>query len=182
VSRDRAVVLGVDQATSSGYCVHVGREPVRWGLARTALERREVLRIASMFATEHAVDAFYFCFENHSSMRRISASRAAVMTLGGMLHRWLEQLDLMGHPESHRFGVPPQRWQTAVLGVDPKSTREQRKLASIVWANRRTGEAISSNDVSDAIAITDFAALTGIAELCGKAALDQAVKQARRRA
>jgi hypothetical protein len=154
------VVLSADQAATSGYCIHVGTRPLRWGIARDCFARREVLRMAQMFAVEAGQPAgFVFAYEDHATMRRIHASRAAVMSLGGALHRWLEQLDLMGHPPSLRFGVAPMVWQAAVLGCVPKDKRERRKEMSKAWASAYVGQPIVSDDVSDSVGIGAFAVL-----------------------
>ena len=152
------VVLGVDQATSSGYCVHVGIRPVRWGLARDAFDRAHVITIAQAYARDYAQPGFVFAFEAHEPLRRAKSSRASLLTLGGMLHRWLEQLDLMRHPSHCRIGIAPSTWQRRVLGCTGKTPRAERKAQAIAWASAYVHAAIEQDDIADAIAISSFAA------------------------
>jgi hypothetical protein len=195
----RRVVCGVDQATSSGYCIHVGHTPVRWGLARDAFERREVLRQAVMYAEELAARVRatpspaelltmgpppepwpVFVFENHANVGRRQKGHG---TLIGQLHRWLEQLDLMGHPGYLRIGVAPNVWQSAVLGCSTKTPRAERKRQSLAWASGHVKQVITNDDVADAISISRWACLDGLVALDRRrwGASKKARKRVRRR-
>ena len=160
----RRVVLGTDQATASGWCIHVGHTPVRYGLARDALARQAVVRLASVFAGELGGSAtdFVFVFENHAGIRR---HWHASLSLAGSLHRWFEHLDLLGHPAYLRIGVAPVTWQATVLGVCTRETSEERKAQSLRWASDHVRAQISSHDVADAIGLSRWGTTDGLREL-----------------
>lgn len=170
--------LAVDQATSSGYAMHVGLSPLRWGLALTALERRAVLQMARSYSID-AADRdgwFLFLYEDHS----FASKQRGHGTLIGQLHRWLEQLDLMGHPPALRFGVSPNTWQRRVLGCALKTKRDERKRQSMAWASAHVRSGITSDDVSDALCISAFGALEADA-LIARRAFGEVVKRAARK-
>jgi hypothetical protein len=154
----RSTVLGVDQATSSGYCLHSARSPVRWGKALTAFDRRAVLEMARAFASEVDQPWFVFVYEDHT----FANGQRGHGTLIGQLHRWLEQLDLMGHPRELRLGVTPNAWQCTVLGCKPNTKRAERKAQSLAWASAHVHEPVTDDDVSDAIALSCFGTLDGL--------------------
>ena len=52
--------------------------------------------------------------------------------------------------------IPPQRWQTVMLGVNIKSKREQRKTVSCMVASSIAKQQIKDNDIADAICIGDY--------------------------
>ena len=52
--------------------------------------------------------------------------------------------------------IPPQRWQTVILGVKIKSKREQRKRLSLLLAEKIAGRKIGDSDIADAICIGEY--------------------------
>ena len=52
--------------------------------------------------------------------------------------------------------IPPQKWQTVMLGVNIKSKREQRKAVSCMVASSIAKQQIKDNDIADAICIGDY--------------------------
>ncbi len=52
--------------------------------------------------------------------------------------------------------IPPQKWQTVMLGVSIKSKREQRKAVSCLVASSIARQKIKDNDIADAICIGDY--------------------------
>ena len=52
--------------------------------------------------------------------------------------------------------IPPQRWQTIMLGVGIKAKRDQRKRVSCLMASEIAGRKIDDPDVADAICIGDY--------------------------
>lgn len=158
------VTLGTDQATSSGWCIHVGQSPVRHGVALTAIERKNVVQLAREYALEHSqrnsLSWFIFVFEDHSQFASVNGRGHG--TLIGALHRWLEHLDLNGHPPHLRIGVRPSAWQKSVLGVkSAKVNSAERKQQSLLWASHHVRAPITSHDQADAIALSAYGSLEG---------------------
>ena len=52
--------------------------------------------------------------------------------------------------------IPPQSWQTIMLGVNIKAKRDQRKRVSCLVASEIAGEEITDPDIADAICIGDY--------------------------
>ncbi len=53
------------------------------------------------------------------------------------------------------FVIPPQRWQSTMLGVI-QARREQRKKIACLVASKIAGNTIKDNDIADAICIGDY--------------------------
>ncbi len=52
--------------------------------------------------------------------------------------------------------VPPQKWQTTVLGVNIKAKREQRKTVSCMVASAISKQPVKDRDIADAICIGNY--------------------------
>ncbi len=52
--------------------------------------------------------------------------------------------------------IPPQKWQTVVLGVNIKAKREQRKTVSCMVASDIAKQPIQDKDIADAICIGNY--------------------------
>ena len=52
--------------------------------------------------------------------------------------------------------IPPQKWQTVMLGVNIKAKREQRKAVSCMVASSIAKQEIKDNDIADAVCIGDY--------------------------
>ena len=158
----RLWTLGVDQAATSGWCLHEGTTPRAWGEAKTARERRDAVALAARLSgcnnTCSTQSWFTFVFENHAGFfAKNGRGHAALM---GALYRWHEQLDLIDHPEDFRMGLTPDQWQTRVLGLKKRTIkRAERKAQARFWASAHVQERITSEDVADAIAISACGAM-----------------------
>ena len=179
----RRVILSVDQASTSGYCIHVGSSPVRHGVVTTAFARSQIVRLASAYAAEYATESgntnawHIFVFENHANIGRAQFGHGALI---GQLHRWLEHHDLMGHPAHLRIGVPPNTWQRRVLGVK-RAPREERKAQAVRWASHYVQRPITSDDEADAIGIGAYGVLDAVALLDARRWRSTTLKRLRKR-
>jgi hypothetical protein len=169
-----SVVLGVDQATTSGWSIHVGTRPVASGkLDVWSWEaRRTVLRMAYDFANPpltmgcSAPRWFVFAYENHSDAPLKSyKSTPQVMSLGGSRDLWFDSLNRLGHPAELRIGTTSRTWRTKVLGLKAPLRGEECKAQAVRWAENHTGKRGLQHDEAEAIAVSAWGTLDGIAEL-----------------
>jgi hypothetical protein len=165
-----SVVLGVDQATTSGWSIHVARRPMVSGkLDVWSWEaRREVLRMAYDFANERSAVQrwFVFVYEKHSDAPLKSyKSTPQVMSLGGSRDLWFDSLNRLGHPEQLRIGTTSRTWRSKVLGLKAVLKGEECKKQAVRWAEDHTGKRGLSHDEAEAICVSAWGTLDGIAEL-----------------
>lgn len=192
------VVLGLDQARTSGWGLAPERGRVEHhGLARTASQRRDVVELALSMVDGDPRRVFVM-FEQHDHMplsrlgrddftTKRSGTRAFAVErgpkqihgMGKAYGRWEEQLDLFGIPVSMRAEVQPHVWRRAIHGV---TSGEQIKEAALKWALGTLNEPLASHDEAEAICITAYAALSGIAALDGARIHQRAVTQAKKQA
>ncbi len=81
---------------------------------------------------------------NVKTLKSLVEIRATVLTLARMYNA------------VNCIVIPPQRWQTVMLGVNIKSKREQRKAVSCMVASSIAKQQIKDNDIADAICIGDY--------------------------
>lgn len=175
------VILAVDQATESGWSIHLGRRPLVSGTLNVwdYVRRRDVLREA--YALSPA-SPFLFAYEDHSrAPLRSYKWTGQVLALGGSLWLWLDSLHRMGHPESMRLGITSRDWRRVVLGASERLGREECKAQAIRWAQAYTGKANMGDDEADAVSIGAYCALHGEAELAARDRNKSARRRVRRR-
>jgi hypothetical protein len=170
-----SVVLGVDQATTSGWSIHVARRPVVSGKLDvwSWQARREVLRMAYDLANEKPGYAsnwaprwFVFAYENHSDAPLKSyKSTPQVMSLGGSRDLWFDSLNRLGHPENLRIGTTSRTWRSKVLGLKAALAGYECKAQAVRWAVNHTGKAGIGHDEAEAICVAAWGSLDGCAEL-----------------
>lgn len=158
------VVLAVDQATSSGWSLHVGLSPVASGVLNVWhwTARRDVIREATALSPE----PFLFAFEDHSQAPLRSYKwTGQVLGLGGALWLWLDSLNRAGHLENMRLGVTSRDWRRSVLGARESLGREECKAQAIRWAEAHTGKSGMGDDEAEAVALGAYAAFAGMGRL-----------------
>jgi len=162
------VVLALDQAAASGWCVRDGVQPVVWGLAKTCEDRRQAVIQARNVATVCNARLLVF-YEDHSS---IPASRkrntATILGMGDARGRWMEQLDMAGHMRSWVVGISPDEWRQRTIGT--YGTTEQIKQRAVAYANSLlVGRGrVDDHNVAEAIVMAHYAAFDGVANFLGK--------------
>lgn len=172
------VVVGVDQATKSGWSIHVGARPVASGVANVWSweERRTVLRQAfelanrdrrgGALATVLDPTWFVFAFEDHSKAPLASyKSTRQVISLGGSWALWFDSLNRMAHPESMRIGITSRSWRARVLGLKANAKRAPAKAQAVHWAEQHTGKTGLCEDEAEAICVSSWGALDGVPEI-----------------
>jgi hypothetical protein len=185
----RRVVVGLDQASRSGWGIALERGPVvASGVARKHAERMAVIERAIELAADrdawgrHAPDPHrvFVLFEQHDHMpltrgtghdrqlmqriargedEQVNRGAKQVHGMGKAYGRWLEVLDAQGVLESMRAEVRPSTWRSRLHGV----TSGDVKRAARDWASRRAGRRIDDDDEAEGYCIAAFAALDGIA-------------------
>ncbi len=184
---DRPVVLALDQAAESGYCIHHDRLWL-YGLARKATERRAAIHAAFHAARARNLDLLVV-YEDHSSIplsvgtkhdrqRKgpVRRGTAQVLGMGDARGRWLEQLELEGHPRSWVIDVDPRTWRAKTIGTH--GTSEQIKDRAKWRASRTVGEHIEDHNVAEAIVIAEWAALDGVARFLAAREMEQGKRRA----
>lgn len=130
------VVLGIDQARSSGWAVVRGDRVLAMGRSTTTAKRLAAVREALALTGGCTLVGVV---EDHSGFVMSRGKKRRTDTLLGMgdkRGRWLELLALHG---VRACMVSPDLWRPAVLGV-PKSTRtDPAKDAAVTWATRLVG-------------------------------------------
>lgn len=172
----RPLVLGVDQAASSGFALldpasgKVLESGVVKGTKRIA-ETLDRLALTSGFSAA----SLFVVLEDHAAIELDMRKRArfdpregapdrsprVLCGLGAARGRWEALLDLRGHPASLRTLVAPRAWRRVVgktaRGTDPKA-------AAVAFASARLGRPVS-DDEADAIAIAVWGCVEGLHDL-----------------
>lgn len=155
------IVLGVDQATSSGWSIHAGMRPIASGVVNVwEWQAREAV-IAEARALS-GVRPFVFAYEDHAACPLSSyKSTGQVLALGGALWLWFDSLRRIGHPESMSLGIASRDWRYRVLGVSERMGRKALKAEAVRWAQAHTGKANLGDDEADACAVSAYGAVHG---------------------
>lgn len=169
IAPEARVTLGVDQATASGWSIHLGFRPVESGVVDVWdwQARRSVIRKAYDLANRNnasvsTVKWFLFVYEDHSAYPLKSyKSTAQVLGLGGARDLWLDSLNRMGHPGKLRHGVSVRSWRADVLGLRAALKGDECKAQALRWARDHTGRAEMGFDEAEALAISAYGALRG---------------------
>ncbi len=159
------VVLAVDQATQSGWCIHVARRYVSSGVLamRDWAARREVFRSAHALSGDGPL---LFAYEDHSATPlRSYKSTAQLLALGAALGLWLDTIQRSGHIDVMHLGVSSRSWRKRVLGADERVGRDDLKRQSVRWAQSYTGKRQLSDDEADAVALGAFASCEPLVHL-----------------
>lgn len=162
-----AVTLGVDQATSSGWCIHVGTRPVAHGALNVwdfnardrvvwcALEHCNPEGLPSPADGPKRTAWFQFVYEDHSKAPlRSYKGTPQVLALGGALWLWLDTLNRRRHPAALRGGLTSRAWRKEVLGMKRVEKSAESKSQALVWAQDYTGKQGLGEDESEAIAVS----------------------------
>lgn len=156
----RRVILAVDQATTSGWSIHLGGRPLASGVVDvwSFTARRNVIREAYALSADNP---FLFVYEDHSvAPLRSYKWTGQVLGLGGSLWLWLDSLNRIGHPSSMRVGVTSREWRRRVLGVSERVGRDECKAQAVRWAEAYTGKRAMTDDEAEAIALGAFHSLS----------------------
>ena len=162
-------VLAVDQATESGWSIHLGRRPLASGTVRVwdYAARGQVVREAYALS---AGRPFLFAYEDHArAPLRSYKYTGQVLALGGALWLWLDSLNRVGHPEDERLGITSKDWRRVVLGMSERRGRDECKAEAIRWAEAYVGRAVT-HDEAEGLAIGAYAALFGQFEIARRTA------------
>lgn len=172
------ISIGVDQASRSGWGIAEGRHVIAHGVATTHAQRLAVLELARarnggtlkgvivMFEDHSGIPLGRLTRDDHKTERRGRAgaperSTASILGQGANKGRWLELLDMLGHPQTMRDKVKPHVWR-AKLGIAGKIGTDRAKAAACQIASAAVGETIDDHDQAEGILITMFAALDGV--------------------
>lgn len=155
------VTIGVDQATTSGWSIHLGPRPIASGVVNIwdHARRRDVLREAMALSAA----PFLFAYEDHSKCPLSSyKSTGQVLSLGGALWLWFDSLCRIGHPETMRMGISSRDWRWRVLGLSERAGRKVLKAEAIRWAEAHTRKVGITHDEADAISVSAYGAIDGM--------------------
>lgn len=175
------ITIGIDQGARSGWGIAVGRTVVASGVATTAAQRRAVLELARdrkggslrgvlvMFEDHSGMPLQRLTRDDHRTERRGRAgaperSTASILGQGSNKGRWLEQLDLLGHPKALRDKIKPHVWR-AKLGITGKIGTARAKRAACDIASAATGMRIDDHDQAEGVCLALFAAIDGVMRL-----------------
>lgn len=166
------VVLGIDPARTSGWCLMLARERlasrIASGTADSAVERAEVVARA-LAAVEHSPgDRLVVVYEHHTVGGGARWTPTTMLGMGEARGRWMEALELAGVPRSHLVGVTPATWRKATLPRGTARDREALKAAAVASCRAR-GWPVASDDEAEACLIAWWGAV-GSAEVAKLAA------------
>lgn len=155
------IVMGIDQARSSGYGIALALAVPTLhevGTAKTAQHRAEVVQAALALAALHAVP-LHVVFEDHSG---IPASHGrgspTLLGMGAARGRWEECLALAGVPAArYAHRVAPEIWRRAVLGLSSAASTDRAKATAVTYACAILGQTVE-HDAAEALCITVWAA------------------------
>ena len=171
------IALGIDQARRAGWGLADGRTLVRWGIARTARQRADVVELALSLAG--CPSNLYVLLEDHGQMRADRLTQHDKRTqrghgsawvqrnplvlglgLGRALGWWEQALGERGHPESLRDQIDPLAWRRKLGIAGP-----QAKLIACRLAEPLIGMAhgtLTDDDLAEGIMLTHVAATDGM--------------------
>lgn len=192
----RPVILALDQASASGYCIHHERLWL-YGLARKATERRAAIHEALHAARSRNLKLLVV-HEDHSGMPLLRGTKhdpnrrarphfgeldhevirntATILGMGAARGRWLEQLDLEGHPASWVTSVEPRVWRAKLIGGFGDT--EAIKKRAIARASQTVGKRVEDHNVAEAVCIAEWAAFDGWARFCAERDIARAKRRA----
>jgi len=182
---ERPVILGLDQAKTSGWSIWqpgVGIEASMAGTTRTALERRNVVERATALA-RRSKRKLLVVFEDHAE---IPASRgwgtAMLLGLGASAGRWREHLEIAGHSDAWIMKVGANEWRKKLLGSSYASNSIKR--LAVARAARVLGRSVlpHEHDLAEAVCIAEWASLDGLARFFGKREMRRVRDHAKRAA
>jgi hypothetical protein len=172
------ISIGIDQGGRSGWGIAEGRNVFAHGVATTHAHRLAVLEHARarnggtlkgvivMFEDHSGIPLGRLTRDDHTTERRGRAgaperSTASILGQGANKGRWLELLDMLGHPVALRDKVKPHVWR-AKLGITGRIGTDRAKLAACQIASGIVRELIEDHDQAEGICLTQFAALDGV--------------------
>lgn len=186
------IVLGIDQASESGWAVHTGPggRVVAHGVARTWQDRHAAIQCALDHAGSVGSAAeLLVVFEDHSGISlkkgtrgKPTRSTASILGLGAARGRWDEALDRVGHPDSKRIQVEPKDWRGRVLGLGEHASTDLCKKCACEWATRQLYEIITDHNEAEGICITCWGALDGLSVWQGRRNLERAKARGKKQA
>jgi hypothetical protein len=175
------IAVGVDQGARSGWAIGDSSTGTigAWGVATKHADRIAVLQRAA-FANGGTLRGVVVMFEDHSKMPlgrlgrgdhnpnvdrgkgRFGApqrSTESILGQGAAKGRWLELLDMLGHPVAGRMKVEPRTWR-ARLGIVAKGS-EALKLEARRYAAKMMGltEAFDDDDLAEGVCLCMYAIL-----------------------
>lgn len=152
------IVLGIDQAATSGWCI-VERDAggllgkhrhVASGTCTKAVERRGIVDSAIKLAGLD-VGRVVAVYERHTAGGGGRWNPETMIGVGDSRGRWLEALELAGVPRRQCIGVPPQEWRHAMIG--PRRLDRAQWKAQAVLSCRGRGVTVASDDEAEAVLI-----------------------------
>jgi hypothetical protein len=179
-------VLGIDQASRSGYGVHDFAKLVQHGVATSSMRRREVLR------SLRALPAFDFerllvVFEDHSTIplsnraqydgRAPTRNAATILGMGAARGRWEELLDILEHPKHLRISVEPREWRR-VLGTAVNLNTDAWKAQAKMWATAVCGTRIDDDNEAEGCVMATWGAFDGLRVWAEKRLSERAARTA----
>lgn len=166
------IVLGIDQAAVSGWCIArrgIGRpEIIAHGIATKATERRDIIARALLSCDVTRGEKMAAVYEAHTTGGGDRWNPATMIGIGDSRGRWMEALELAGVPRRLCIGVPPHTWRAAMIGRH-RMKREQWKAAAVLSCRGR-GVEVASDDEAEAVLIAMWGAqcCAEIAKIAGR--------------
>lgn len=156
-------VLGIDQATSSGWAV-VDLQTlrcVRSGQVRGHLEQEHALaELAEVPGL--CWPSVLVVLEDHRHIpARDGIPTGSLLTLGEARGRWLALLSQRGQPEGARILAEPSVWRR-MLGTTARLPRKAWKAQAVAWAKAHTGRDVRNDDEAEAVVIALWGATEGL--------------------
>ncbi len=163
------IVLGLDPARTSGWCIMSAvRGSARRelsGIADCCSSRAHVIHLAVEVARRDD-DRLAVVYERHTVGGGVRWTPDVMMGMGEARGRWLEQLELAGIARSHCVGVTPSTWRRATL---PRCGRDRAALkAAALLSCKARGWGVESDDEAEACLIAYWGAV-GSAEVAALA-------------
>lgn len=166
-------ILAVDQASASGWAIYDGAKIAAWGLAKKASDRQAVIDNALLIAREAGL-RLLVVMEDHSKIplevgtkhdrkrggpRPIRRNTGTIIGIGDARGRWLEQLELAGHPEAWVMFVEPSDWRQKTIGNYGGS--DAIKKRAVDRAGNTLGVTVPNHNTAEAVVMLEWSTLDG---------------------
>jgi hypothetical protein len=177
-------VLGIDQASTSGWAIAViAVQPIAGQVVQHGVAKDHAGRVRALDeALKHVqgcIDDLLIVFEDHSGFSMAYGSNrsadgrhqaptrnaAAILGLGEAKGWWVSLLEGLGHPASLRLKVSPQDWRARVLGCSQSIGTDALKERALRWAKAHVRHGLVDHNEAEGICIAAWGSCDGMSVL-----------------
>jgi len=155
---NKCVILGIDPGKISGWAIIVRGNYIDGGIAQNHIERKDALIYAKYCSNEVYELPLIIAYEKWSpGWQKGKRSFQSIIGTGASWGAWQAVLEDAEIPKSHMFGIYPNTWRRAILGLRPgRYSREQAKQAAIALFNHHSSTGCSDHNEAEAYCIAYY--------------------------